>query len=194
MIGPTCRARPRQIYSTCELPRGILQRSDPRHDDRRLRYLALAGQGCARRQLVLWRLALHAVGRARLRGGERRRLTNSAGTFVPGQDVSLGRLHSAEVGYRFAHTEDMLIEPFAAIEGVWDFDNPNVAIIDGSSSGQATSGAGSRRPHAHRRGRGGARLRLLGRRRRLRLLPLHPAGHRRRPTRLRLASARAASG
>ena len=58
--------------------------------------------------------------------------TNSAGTLVPGQDVSLGRLQfGPEVGYRIAHGKDMLIEPFAAIKGVWDFDNPNVAIIDG---------------------------------------------------------------
>ena len=58
--------------------------------------------------------------------------TNSAGTFVPGQDVSLGRLQfGPEVGYRFAHTADTFIEPFAALKGVWDFDNPNTAIIDG---------------------------------------------------------------
>jgi outer membrane autotransporter protein len=58
--------------------------------------------------------------------------TNSAGTFVAGQDVSLGRLQfGPEVGYRFAHTADTFIEPFAAIKGVWDWDNPNVAIIDG---------------------------------------------------------------
>jgi hypothetical protein len=58
--------------------------------------------------------------------------TNSAGTFVAGQDVSLGRLQfGPEVGYRFAHTADTFIEPFAAIKGVWDWDNPNVQIIDG---------------------------------------------------------------
>jgi outer membrane autotransporter protein len=58
--------------------------------------------------------------------------TNSAGTFVPGQDVSLGRLQfGPEVGYRFAHDAHTFIEPFAAIRGVWDFDDPNVAIIDG---------------------------------------------------------------
>jgi outer membrane autotransporter protein len=58
--------------------------------------------------------------------------TNSAGIFVPGQDVSLGRLQfGPEFGYRFAHTASTFIEPFAAIKGVWDFDNPNVAIIDG---------------------------------------------------------------
>ena len=51
---------------------------------------------------------------------------------MPGQDVSLGRLQfGPEFGYRFAHTADTFIEPFAAIRGVWDFDNPNVAIIDG---------------------------------------------------------------
>ena len=71
--------------------------------------------------------------------------TNSAGTLVPGQDVALGRLQfGPEVGYRFAHTRDMLIEPFAALKGVWDFDNPNIAIIDGSSSAPAISGAGSK--------------------------------------------------
>ena len=58
--------------------------------------------------------------------------TNSAGTFVPGQDVSLGRLQfGPEFGYRIVHTGDSFIEPFGAIRGVWDFDNPNVAIIDG---------------------------------------------------------------
>jgi hypothetical protein len=58
--------------------------------------------------------------------------TNSAGTFVSAQDVSLGRLQfGPEIGYRFAHTADTFIEPFAAIKGVWNFDNPNVAIVDG---------------------------------------------------------------
>ncbi|MEO8421150.1 MAG: autotransporter outer membrane beta-barrel domain-containing protein [Hyphomicrobium sp.] len=58
--------------------------------------------------------------------------TNSAGVLVPSQTVSLGRLQfGPEFGYRFAHTADTFIEPFAAIRGVWDFDNPNVAIIDG---------------------------------------------------------------
>jgi len=58
--------------------------------------------------------------------------TNSAGTFVPGQTVSLGRLQfGPEMGYRFRHTANSFLEPFAAIRGVWDFDNPDVAIIDG---------------------------------------------------------------
>jgi outer membrane autotransporter protein len=58
--------------------------------------------------------------------------TNSSGTFVPGQNVSLGRLQfGLEVGYRFAHMPGMFLQPFAAIRGVWDFDNPNVSIIDG---------------------------------------------------------------
>lgn len=58
--------------------------------------------------------------------------TNSAGTVVPSQTVSLGRLQfGPEVGYRIQHTADTFIEPFAALKGVWDFDNPNVAIIDG---------------------------------------------------------------
>ncbi len=62
--------------------------------------------------------------------------TNSAGVFVAGQDVSLGRLQfGPEVGYRFAHTPQLLIEPFAAIKGVWDWDNPNVQIIDGFVAG-----------------------------------------------------------
>jgi outer membrane autotransporter protein len=58
--------------------------------------------------------------------------TNSAGTFVAGQDVSLGRLQfGPEIGYRLAHTADTFIEPFAAIKGVWNFHNPNVAIVNG---------------------------------------------------------------
>lgn len=55
--------------------------------------------------------------------------TDSAGTLVSGQDVSLGRLQfGPEVGYRFAHSNDSFIEPFIALKGVWDFDDPNVAI------------------------------------------------------------------
>jgi outer membrane autotransporter protein len=62
--------------------------------------------------------------------------TTSAGTLVEGQTVSLGRLEfGPEVGYRFAHTATTFVEPFAAIKGVWDFDNPNVAIIDGFTVG-----------------------------------------------------------
>ena len=58
--------------------------------------------------------------------------TNSIGTVVAQQDVSLGRLQfGPEIGYRFANTAETFIEPFAAIKGVWDFDNPNVAIVDG---------------------------------------------------------------
>jgi outer membrane autotransporter protein len=58
--------------------------------------------------------------------------TDSAGAFVPGQDIRLGRLQfGPEIGHRLAHTADTIIEPFAAIKGVWDFDNPDVAIIDG---------------------------------------------------------------
>jgi outer membrane autotransporter protein len=62
--------------------------------------------------------------------------TNTAGTIVSGQKVSLGRLQfGPEIGYRFAHTGDAFVEPFAAIKGVWDFDKPNVSIIDGFAVG-----------------------------------------------------------
>jgi outer membrane autotransporter protein len=58
--------------------------------------------------------------------------TNSEGTVVSQHAVGLGRLQlGPEIGYRFAHTADVFIEPFAAIRGVWDFDKPNVALIDG---------------------------------------------------------------
>lgn len=58
--------------------------------------------------------------------------TNSAATFVSGQSVSLGRLQfGPEVGYRFVHTSDSFLEPFGAIRGVWDFDDPNVAVVNG---------------------------------------------------------------
>lgn len=53
-------------------------------------------------------------------------------TYIPGQNVSLGRLQfGPEFGYNFSHTPGVHIEPFAAIKGVWDFDNPNVAVLDG---------------------------------------------------------------
>lgn len=56
---------------------------------------------------------------------------NSAGTLIAGQDVSLGRLQfGPEIGYRFAHSADTFIEPFAGIKGVWDFADPDAAIID----------------------------------------------------------------
>lgn len=62
--------------------------------------------------------------------------TDSTGALVAGQDVSLGRLQfGPEVGYRFAHTANTFIEPFAALRGVWDFDNPNVAFINGVAVG-----------------------------------------------------------
>ncbi len=62
--------------------------------------------------------------------------TNSAGVLVPGQDVSLGRLQfGPEFGYRIRHDASTFIEPFAALKGVWDFDNPNVQIIDGITVG-----------------------------------------------------------
>jgi len=61
--------------------------------------------------------------------------TNSAGTDVRGQDVSLGRLQfGPEIGYRIVQSEDAIIEPFVAIKGVWDFDNPN-AVIAGHVTG-----------------------------------------------------------
>jgi outer membrane autotransporter protein len=62
--------------------------------------------------------------------------TSSAGIFVPAQDVSLGQLQfGPEIGWRVAHTADAFIEPFGALKGVWDFDTPNAAIIDGIVAG-----------------------------------------------------------
>jgi len=58
--------------------------------------------------------------------------TNSFGTRIAAQTVSLGRLQfGPEIGYRFAHDGHTFIEPFAALKGEWDFDNPNVEIVDG---------------------------------------------------------------
>ena len=113
--------------------------------------------------------------------------TNSAGVIVAGQDVSLGRLQfGPEFGYRIRRTADTFIEPFVALKGVWNFDNPNVAH--------------HRRPHRRpRRLLGPARrwsqrddelwmeragARLLGRRRLVRLLRLHPSGHPQRAAQL----------
>jgi hypothetical protein len=58
--------------------------------------------------------------------------TDSAGTFVSGQTVSLGRLtFGPEIGHKFVCPGVLLFEPYAAIKGVWDFDRPDVAIIEG---------------------------------------------------------------
>ncbi|WP_198151067.1 autotransporter outer membrane beta-barrel domain-containing protein [Hyphomicrobium sulfonivorans] len=57
---------------------------------------------------------------------------DSTGTFIPGQTVSLGRLQfGPEIGYRLRQTADALIEPFAAIKGVWDFDDTRAAFVNG---------------------------------------------------------------
>ena len=106
MIGPYFRrGSTTTSISIFALPGAALPTISPRWDDGRFRYLPLAGQRCARRQLGLWGLAFYAVGRARLRDRERRRLYQLCRHLVPGQDVSLGRLQfGPEVGYRFAHT------------------------------------------------------------------------------------------
>ncbi len=58
--------------------------------------------------------------------------TDSSGAFVAAQDVSLGRLQfGPEVGYRFAPGDEVTIEPFAAVKGVWNWDNPNVGVVGG---------------------------------------------------------------
>ncbi|MDH4983782.1 autotransporter outer membrane beta-barrel domain-containing protein [Hyphomicrobium sp. D-2] len=58
--------------------------------------------------------------------------TDSTGTFIAGQKVSLGRLQfGPEIGYRIRHTADAFIEPFAAIKGVWDFDDTRAAFVNG---------------------------------------------------------------
>lgn len=55
--------------------------------------------------------------------------TNSDDVFIDGQTVSLGRLQfGPEIGYRIAQTSDTFIEPFAALKGVWNWDNPNIVV------------------------------------------------------------------
>lgn len=58
--------------------------------------------------------------------------TDSGGATIAGESLSLGRLQfGPEVGYRFSRVAGAFIEPFAAIRGVWDFDNPYTAFVDG---------------------------------------------------------------
>lgn len=52
--------------------------------------------------------------------------------YIAGQNVTLGRFQfGPEIGYRF-FPANILLEPFAAIRGVWDFENPNVQITNGN--------------------------------------------------------------
>lgn len=60
------------------------------------------------------------------------RYTNSAGTVVPSQTVSLGRVtFGPEVAYRMAAGGGTFIEPMASLKGLWDFDNEGNLVIDG---------------------------------------------------------------
>ena len=64
--------------------------------------------------------------------------TDSADTLVPSEQVSLGRLQfGPEIGYRFGPAAGAFVEPFAAIKGVWDFDNPAGPIVDGYATGRS---------------------------------------------------------
>jgi outer membrane autotransporter protein len=60
------------------------------------------------------------------------RYTNSAGTVVTSQTVSLGRVtFGPEVAYRIAAGGGTVIEPMASLKGLWDFDNESNLVIDG---------------------------------------------------------------
>ncbi len=63
---------------------------------------------------------------------EQESFTNSLGTFIPGQTVSLGRFKfGPEFGYRYDAVDGTRIEPHVSIEGIWDFDNAGPLAIAG---------------------------------------------------------------
>ena len=56
--------------------------------------------------------------------------TNTLGILIPGQSVSLGRVtFGPEIGYRFFAADGTIIEPHAALIGMWDFDKPDALVF-----------------------------------------------------------------
>jgi outer membrane autotransporter protein len=61
-----------------------------------------------------------------------RAYTDSQGTTIPGQTLSLGRLSfGPEIARRFTGADGTSYEPLAALVGQWDFDRPEVASLAG---------------------------------------------------------------
>jgi uncharacterized repeat protein (TIGR01451 family) len=55
---------------------------------------------------------------------------DAIGIAIPGQSVALGRVtFGPEVGYRFFASDGSIIEPMASIQGLWDFEKPDVLTI-----------------------------------------------------------------
>ena len=56
--------------------------------------------------------------------------TNMLGILIPGQSVSLGRVtFGPEIGYKFFAADGTIIEPHAALVGMWDFDKPDALVF-----------------------------------------------------------------
>ena len=63
------------------------------------------------------------------------RFTNSLDQLVSGQDATIGRLTgTAEVGYRIA-ANGMIVEPYASLAGIWNFDTEDDLFVDGVAFG-----------------------------------------------------------
>ncbi|MGH6770464.1 MAG: DUF7507 domain-containing protein [Xanthobacteraceae bacterium] len=63
---------------------------------------------------------------------KQRSYVDPLGVFIPGQTVSLGQFAvGPELAYRYLAASGAVYEPHVSIEGVWDFDRPNVPIIAG---------------------------------------------------------------
>lgn len=60
---------------------------------------------------------------------ERDGYTNSIGLFIPGSDITLGRLTFGPTVGTTIDRGDMTIKPFARVNGVWDFENENAFTL-----------------------------------------------------------------
>jgi outer membrane autotransporter protein len=64
---------------------------------------------------------------------------DSLGISIPGQTVALGRVtFGPEIGYRFFTNDGTAVEPHVALQGLWDFEKPDVLVIGSQVVGPDT--------------------------------------------------------
>jgi outer membrane autotransporter protein len=55
---------------------------------------------------------------------------DSLGISIPGQNVALGRVtFGPEIAYRYFASDGSAIEPMVSLQGLWDFEKPDVLTI-----------------------------------------------------------------
>lgn len=61
---------------------------------------------------------------------QQKSFTDSTGIFIPGQDVSLGRLtFGPRFSTKYNVSSDAVLSPHIAIEGIWDFDSAEIVNV-----------------------------------------------------------------